>query len=135
MRLLPVPFQKAVETVHWSIQDQPPPLFYQSLEELSGIRQQTKDADSAAPLDFLNQDLAGTVTELFETSNDSESTTYFGWIATALVCLGHGWTDECHNLVTPLSWPDDIHFAHTPSQYSKASPTVRSYATYVHAMV
>jgi hypothetical protein len=136
MRLLPLSFQKAVDTVHWSIQDPPSPLYYQSLKDLTEIRHRTGDEGvDESPLELFRQDIPGTIEELFETTNDDQSTSQFGWIGTALVCLGHGWTDECHNLVTPLSWPDDIHFAHGPSQYSKASPTVRSYATYVHAMV
>ena len=67
--------------------------------------------------------------------DDDDERKYFGWISLALICLGHGWTDECHNLVTPLSYPDDISFAHGPSRYATAGPIVRTYATYVHSLV
>jgi hypothetical protein len=53
----------------------------------------------------------------------------------SILLLGHGYTDECHNLVTPLSWRDDIHFASGPSIYDQVSPAVKSFATYTHSLV
>ncbi|KAL3923632.1 MAG: hypothetical protein SGILL_001543, partial [Bacillariaceae sp.] len=60
---------------------------------------------------------------------------YFGHIALALLLLGHGFTDECHNLVLPLSWPQDLDMAHGSSVFQAASPSVRAYASYTHALV
>jgi len=137
-----------------------PSLHYQSLEELKGIRQ--KEARQA-PCDELQRvidDVPFALNELFpdetgtstftsspsslpqswqsQTLNDADSTRRqreFGRIAMALVLLGHGYTDECHNLITPMSWPDDIHFAHGPSTYGTTSVPARTFATYTHALV
>jgi len=74
-----------------------------------------------------------TLTANAESENDE--TYHFGLISLSLLLIGHGLTDECHNLVTPLSWPDDIHFAHGPSVYHQATPAVQAYASYVHCLV
>jgi hypothetical protein len=99
------------------------------LEEMKSIRQK---GDSLQKFDFL-QDLPGTVEDLFPPTDPT--TRHFGLVALALVLIGNGYTDECHNLITPLSWPDDIHFAYGPSVYSNVSAEARSYATYVHCLV
>jgi hypothetical protein len=101
----------------------------ETLESLKSIR---KDP---SPLDLL-QDLPATVETLFPPSSaDDDEKRHFGLVATALILIGNGFTDECHNLVTPLSWPDDIHFAHGPSVYSQVSAEARAYATYTHCLV
>jgi len=52
----------------------------------------------------------------------------------ALLLLGNGFTDEAHNLVTPLSWSENTHFGFGSSIYSFVSPVARSFATYVHCL-
>eukprot|EP00977_Amphora_coffeiformis_P020026 scaffold7808_cov184-Amphora_coffeaeformis.AAC.5 len=139
MRALPPPFSKAVETIHWSFDT--PPLYYQSLEELQQIRVKDKsnsnihhplfellsentnanDKNDKSVIQDTLDTLFGsisTTTDNQKKDNNDDEQVYFGWISLALVLLGHGWTDECHNLVTPLSWPDDISFAHGPSRYA-----------------
>jgi hypothetical protein len=39
---------------------------------------------------------------------------YMARIAIALLLLGHGYTDEAHCLVSPLSWPRETHFGYGP---------------------
>ena len=148
MRVLPPPFAKAIDTMHWSLDTSP--LYYQSLEQMEQNR--AKDSEQHPLSEFFslspntNTDknsiaIQDTLDTLFGTisttddDNDNNERIYFGWISLALILLGHGWTDECHNLVTPLSWPDDIAFAHGPSRYAAVSPQVQTYATYVHSLV
>lgn len=52
-------------------------------------------------------------------------------VAVALLLLGGGGTDECHALVTPLSWPDGTTFGGPPKPGSAAAAE----ATYAHALV
>ena len=83
---------------------------------------------------MVHENVGDTAAQLFGSEVD-DNVLYHGWIALALILLGHGWTDECHNLCTPLSWPDDIHFAHGPSLYATVHPEVQTLATYVHSLV
>jgi hypothetical protein len=131
-----------------------PPLYYESMEQMRAIRASSSSASpsTSSLLEFL-RDIPGTVETLFprrssllgsaaaggddadQEKQDDDERYCFGLISMALVLLGHGYTDECHNLITPLSWPDDLHFAYGPSVYAKVSLAARSYATYVHALV
>ena len=107
----------------------PPPLYFESLETLKSRR-----SDETAKFDFM-KDIAGTIETLFPHGETDSDQRHFGLISVALILLGHGLTDECHNLITPLSWPDDIHFAYGPSVYSQVSPSAKSFASYVHCLV
>lgn len=72
------------------------------------------------------------ISELVDiTSNDEQ--THFERISLALLLVGY--TDEYHNLTTPLSLTEDIHFAHGPSVSQHASPAVRAYSSYTHSLV
>ena len=52
-------------------------------------------------------------------------------VAVALLLLGGGATDECHDLITPLSWNDDTHFGYGPPKSSVAAAE----ASYAHSLV
>jgi hypothetical protein len=140
MRLLPRSLVNAAASIQWPLgPEATPPLHLTSLEKLRDTIRATDER--ASRFDFL-QDLPATIEELFPLATTSSSCCccspeerHFGLISLALILLGNGWTDECHNLVTPLSWPDDIHFAYGPSIYSQVSPEARIYATYVHSLV
>lgn len=115
------------------------PLYFESLQQMMAIRASltgTATTTTSSSLEIF-QDIPGTVEKLFPRLDDDEEENkhFFGLISMALLLLGHGYTDECHNLITPLSWPDDIHFAYGPSVYAKVSPAARCYATYVHCLV
>jgi len=48
-----------------------------------------------------------------------------------LLLLGGGATDECHSLVLPLSWDEDMHIGWGPARTSQA----KMEASYAHALV
>ena len=72
-----------------------PPLYFQSLEDLQISRK-----SKSTPIEDLVQDIPAAIQDLFSGTDAVES--HFGRIATALLLLGYGYTDECHNLVTPM---------------------------------
>jgi hypothetical protein len=74
-----------------------PPLHFQTLQELQSIRK-----PKGSPIDDVLKDLPGTVEDLFSTQGAEER--HFGKIALALLLLGYGYTDECHNLITPMRY-------------------------------
>ena len=112
-----------------------PPLYFEPLQELKKIRKskQQSSADDAGPMEEIVSNIIP-YTNMFS-DLPSQEEAHFGTIALALLCLGHGYVDECHNLVTPMSWPDDIHFANGPSIYHQVSPNVKVLATYTHSLV
>mmetsp|Transcript_6941 Transcript_6941/g.12682 ORF Transcript_6941/g.12682 Transcript_6941/m.12682 type:complete len:274 (-) Transcript_6941:567-1388(-) len=116
----------AIAGIEWPLRkDSSPPLYYKPLEELCKIRSPAKTPDGR-PF----KELPGLVSELPHNEQG-----YFGRIALALLLLGHGYPDECHDLVLPLSWPEDMHIAYGPSVYQQASESVRAYSSYAHCLV
>lgn len=104
---------------------------YEPLEALKNRR--STSTLSSSPIDGVLSDIAGTVASLTppEPTSDQQQNAA---LSVALLLLGHGYTDECHDLVTPLSWGDDTHFG-GPSLRSSASAPVISSASYVHSLV
>jgi hypothetical protein len=122
----------AIDGITWKLDREAcPSMYYQSLRDLASIRGDKSNilADMGV-LEHLPESLAAASNQ----QQDAESS-HFGRISLALLLLGHGFTDECHNLVTPLSWHQDTDFAHGPSVYASASPCVRAYASYTHSLV
>ena len=108
-------------------------LYYKSLPEMSEIRrnQPTGATYSNSPL---VQDVVGTIA-LVRGDGYAENTTedYLSRCATGLILLGLGASDEAHDLVSPLSWPNELPFAYGPPV---AVPEhVLCLASYVHALV
>jgi hypothetical protein len=101
----------AVTGVQWPLgPGSSPPLYFQSLQELQSLRTK-RQPNVGSPIVDVLKDLPGTLEEdLFFSTTTEEG--QFGRIALALMLLGYSGTEECHNLVTPLSWPDNIYFAH-----------------------
>lgn len=128
----------AIDSITWKLNPEScPPLQYQSLKDLVSIRSSPGSRDNIlADMGVLEHisDLASVPSQKVSSKQDSEAF-FFGRIALALLLLGHGYTDECHNIVTPLSWPEDIAFAHGPSLFASASPSVRAHASYTHSLV
>lgn len=152
MRVLSPTLTKAITTMHWSLDPSPPPLHFRPLEDMHNIRQKQEaagddhnplyqwlrkvDHDDSSSAPTTKTTMADALDTFCESNDDdADSRYYFGWISLAVVALGNGWTDECHDLVTPLSWPDDISFAHGPSKYDQVGPEVSTYATFVHCLV
>jgi len=114
-----------------------PPMQYRPLEAMKEFRlaAAAKGAKSVRldPTHNLVSRLPETIDTLFGKENGDRKC--FGIISTALVMLGNGFADEAHDLVLPLSWPEDLHIGFGPPTYSSISPLAQSYATYVHCLV
>ena len=120
MTALPPSLSAALPGIQWSLSELAPPLHFQSLEQLQSIRKKPAAVNSE-----LFHDVAGTVESLVvdgDNTSEKQQQRHFGLISCALILLGHGYTDECHDLITPISWPEDLHFGHGPSVYAVASP-------------
>lgn len=126
---LPPILLKALPGIRWPLGNEAPPLHFRSLEDMKPIR------SGNLPDLELFRDVPASLESLFPLHTTENEVRHFGSISLALILLGHELTDECHNLITPLSWPDDIHFANGPSVYSQVSPSARAYASYVHSLV
>lgn len=105
-------------------------MHYKSLEEMVQIRR----AANTIHQNPMTLDVVGTIavirTDTFATDSTEE---YLARCATALLLLGHGATDEAHDLVSPLSWPNTLEFAYGPPVV--VAEQVLSLASYVHALV
>ena len=133
-RPIPTLFQSAIQSISWPLDpDSSPPLYLEPLDSMRNIR--SKTLQPSDPLADVLRELPGSIEPLVMCPDGNEDHRNFGLIALALLLLGNGYTDECHSLVTPLSWPDDIHFGYGPSMYGKVSVEAQAYATYVHSLV
>lgn len=103
------------------------PMYYKSLPEMARIR-----ADAPDMPDFVRHVVATIATISGDYPPDSVQE-YLSRCATALILLGHGGTDEAHDLVSPLSWPNELPFAYGPPV--AVPEQVLTLASYVHAMV
>jgi hypothetical protein len=104
------------------------------MKDIRQKQQPQSDLLRLPPSHELVSNLPFTLEELFPPEDDPESR-YFGLLSVALILLGNGLTDEAHNIITPMSWPQDSHFGFGPSVYNTVSPTAKSFATYVHCLV
>ena len=131
LTLLPGALAAALPSIRWPLDvESCPPLYFEPLNKMKTIREKFPQS---TPLDSILSGLPESLESLLPSEN--EETRHFGLVSMALLFLGHGLTDEAHDIVTPLSWPEDTHFGYGPSVYSHVSPSARSYATYVHCMV
>lgn len=111
------------------------PLYYKSLPEMALIRADAPQAD----ISDLVRNVVGTIATLAGTrsategAGEPEQIEYWARCATALMLLGHGATDEAHDLVSPLSWPNELPFAYGPPV--AVPEQVLTLASYVHALV
>jgi hypothetical protein len=103
------------------------PMYYKSLPELARIR-----ADAPDIPDFV-RDVVGTIAMIRDDYAPDSVQEYLSRCAVALILLGHGGTDEAHDLVSPLSWPNELPFAYGPPV--AVPEQVLSLASYVHALV
>ena len=120
-RALPSAVQDSIRKMTWPLGIYQP-LKLQSIEVLAAER-------SYFPVLGRTED---TLTVLQQGSNKPEAN-HWARIATALIYLGHGYTDEAHNLVGPLCFPEALPFYHGPSVVTSAP--VLAAASYVHALV
>lgn len=108
-----------------------PPMMYKSLQELQQVYQQQNRI-----VHPLAQDVLATIAKLRTKDHENLNceNEYLSRIATALILLGHGYTDECHDLVSSLSWPNELPFAYGPP-IDVQSEEILTLASYVHGLV
>ena len=107
--LLPLPATIAwcLPSIQWPLgPGSSPPMMYEPLEALRNRRSISSSTSSSSPIDGVLSDVAGTVASLTPNGATPDQQQNAA-LSVALVLLGHGYTDECHDLVTPLSWGDD----------------------------
>ena len=103
------------------------PMYYKSLPDLARIRAEAPDMP-----DFV-KDVVGTIATIRGDYAPDSVQEYLSRCAAALILLGHGGTDEAHDLVSPLSWPNELPFAYGPPV--AVPEQVLTLASYVHALV
>lgn len=120
-RVLPSAVQESIREMTWPL-DVFQPLKLESIERLAEQR-------GCFPILGRTED---TLAVLQQGSNKAEDN-HWARIATALIYLGHGYTDEAHNLIGPLCFPEGLPFYHGPAVIT--SDPVLAAASYVHALV
>eukprot|EP00977_Amphora_coffeiformis_P013167 scaffold3402_cov169-Amphora_coffeaeformis.AAC.10 len=118
---LPAEVKSAMETMRWNLTDLPP-MMYKSVDEMKAMRPTIIDIDKTI------QSLAEYATLA------SKETKYVAQIATSLLLLGNGYTDEAHDLVLGLSWRGDLPYAYGAS-VNLEDETVQTLACYAHCLV
>ena len=120
-RTLPSAVQDSVRKMTWPL-DVYQPLKLESNQGLAAQR-------SCFPILGRTEDI---LSILQQGSNKPEAN-HWARIATALIYLGHGYTDEAHNLIGPLCFPEGLPFYYGPPVVT-SSPVLAA-ASYVHALV
>jgi len=96
-------------------------LYFKPLQDLNSLRKPSDLTPEA-------YNLANDIPSAIEALGGSD----YAKVAVGLLLLGGGGTDECHDLVTPLSWPEETHFGYEPP----VSNSVASWeASYAHSLV
>ena len=120
LKPLPAAIAAAHSAMAWPLTKQPPPMRYLPLANMRRVRSSTPLPPAA---EALVADLDGAI-ELLDGGDHAR-------VAVGLLLLGLGAADECHAVVTPLSWEDGTHFGGPPILGSAA----RAEASYAHALV
>ena len=135
-RTLPDSVAKAIAGMQMPLgPDSYRPLFYKSLAEMAQIRADSPDMPEMA------RNVVATIATIGggsscnnnDNNRDDGVQEYLARCATAILLLGHGATDESHDLVSPLSWPNELPFAYGPPV--AVPEQVLTLASYVHALV
>jgi hypothetical protein len=152
---LPSTLASAISTMKWPLLPNSVPMYYESLSSLSQLRQNSNGSpfmstylqnldetieslvlkssdDNANKNNNNNYNKDNNVNNINE--HDEATNKYFIMISLALLCLGHGYSDEAHDLVTPLSWSEETHFG-GPSLCAIVNEEVVTLASYVHSLV
>jgi len=138
---LPNILSTAIPYIRWPLDPSfSPPLYFQPLDSMKEIRhkgmqrEQNNDVRLARSHPLVSN-LPKSIEDLFPLEKIDDEKRNFGLISLSLILLGNGMTDEAHDLVTPLSWPEDTYFGFGPSVYATVSPATQSYATYAHCLI
>ena len=131
--ILPDRIRQAMSTMSMPLSpDSYQPLYYKSLPEMARIRSDVPDMPDMADMVLLGDVIAAIDCLRGEHAKDSVYE-YLARCGTALLLLGHAGTDEAHDLVSPLSWPNELPFAYGPPV--AVPEQVLTLASYVHALV
>ena len=141
-RPLPASIQEALQTISWPLDVPSQPLQLVSNQILQAQRRGDApvidiDETVAVLLGNININInATTATTATGTCTLNQRTEQYQWarIATALLLLGHGYTDEAHNLLGPLSFPEALPYYDGPP-VPAASPAIEACAAVGHAAV
>ena len=121
--LLPAPIAAARSAVYWLLVATPDsPMVYQPLDVMRRVRKNTSPLRTAEA-EAVAADIDGAIASLGGSD--------FARVAVAGLLLGGGGIDECHDLVTPLSWDDGTVFG---GPAVPGSPAARE-ATWAHAII
>lgn len=138
---LPTAILSAQRSMQWSLATPPPPMQFLSLEQLQQGNTTPLLSTGETTLEIVAL-LArhSQVISNNDENNDPESNhnraEYWARIATALLLLGHGYTDHAHNLVGPLSFPQELaYFYGPPVQLSSQQKDILAAASAVHCLV
>ena len=112
---------------------------YQPLSQLVEWRQNDESISShcVSDLSSVILDIPQSVEEITSCLQREEEENY-GILSLACILLGHGFADEAHDLVTPLSWPEDTYFGYVAkpsSTYHSTSVDVIAFASYIHSLI
>lgn len=135
-RPLPSVLSHSISTTDWTLtrplSQSMPPLNYMNMQEMSSLRK--RDA-CINPANEWMADVPRAIDTFFNNNGMSPVQYDYGILALSIILLGNQYTDEAHNLITPYSWPEEIHTSFGPVKYSTADAGVVSVATYIHSMV
>jgi hypothetical protein len=117
-------FQAAIAGLQWPLDDaHDAPLYFKPLEEMVEIRRKEKraaDAAGAAIAANVRTSIASLLAPVANANDPNlseQDQEHYARIAVALLLLGHGYTDEAHNLVSPLSWTKETVFGYGPPHH------------------
>jgi len=123
--------------MNWNLEDLPA-MFFENLEQMAKRRAENSISNIA-----IARDIPGTIASLQQkdtatNSRDSaaeDSNDHLqARIATALLLLGNGYTDEAHDLVLGLSWRGELPYAHGPP-VTVHDEQLQALACYTHCLV
>ena len=134
-RPLPSLLMPSISTMNWSLQtplsESMPPLHYLNMQEMAQLRQEMTTSTHK-----WMENVPQTIDSLFKSNSEMSPIQYdYAILSLSLLLLGNNCTDEAHNLVTPYSWPEEIHTSYGPVRYSTADAGVVNVASYIHSLV
>ena len=134
----PIPGNLAslIDGIRWPLDPEScPPLYMKRLEQMREIREQNPLPSTNPLAQAMAMDVLGTVQKLAgpPCHQKGEDQIHYARIATALLLLGHQYTDEAHSLVSPLTWTQPTPFGYGPPV--QTSDSVSAVGSYVHALI
>ena len=145
---LPPKFSSLIPTIHWPSYNENNggvvssfrlPMSYQPLSQLVEWRRKDESMlrHNENDLSSVILDIPQSVEEITSCLQSNEEE-HYGILSLACILLGHGFADEAHDLVTPLSWPEDTYFGYVAkpsSTYHSTSVDVITFASYIHSLI